>query len=140
MKKYLFGVMIIVIVGIYAVFSSQSEGVAMPAPFVSPPSDTSSAGTGQYKDGIYTSPVEDAFYGNLQVTATIKDGAIADLQYPVFPNDPGYTTFVNTRALPLLKQEAIGAKSAKVNTVSGASDTSDAFKEALTAIFAEARG
>src|SRR5690242_20409294 len=48
-------------------------------------SSTPPAATSAYKDGTYTSPVEDAFYGNLQISVVINAGKITDvtfLQYP----------------------------------------------------------
>lgn len=92
-----------------------------------------------YKDGTYTGPVSDAIYGKLQVVATISGGMITNVTWPVYPNDPGHTTEVNTAALPQLKQEVITAQNANVNVISGATQTSEAFQESLAAALAQAK-
>src|SRR5258705_8767517 len=48
---------------------------------------TNSSTTGQYKDGTYTGPMTDAFYGNIQAVVTISRGQITKVNVPIFPND-----------------------------------------------------
>ena len=84
-----------------------------------------------YKDGTYTGATADAFYGTIQVKATIQNGKIADVQFLQYPNDRMRSIAINTVAMPNLKQEAIQAQSANVNVVSGATDSSNAFKQSL---------
>lgn len=85
-----------------------------------------------YKDGTYTGSVADAFYGNIQVEAIIKNGKIVDVQFLQYPNDRENSIAINTQAMPYLKQEAIQAQGANVNIISGATDTSQAFIQSLT--------
>lgn len=92
-----------------------------------------------YKDGTFTGSVADAYYGNIQVRAIIKGGKIVDVQFLQYPNDRSDSIAINQQAMPYLKQEAIQAQSANVNNVSGASDTSYAFVQSLTAALAKAQ-
>jgi uncharacterized protein with FMN-binding domain len=92
-----------------------------------------------YKDGTYKGSVEDAFYGYVQVAAVIQDGKLADVLFLQYPNDNRTSIYVNTQALPLLKQEAIAAQSANVDIISGASATSPAFKASLQNALSKAR-
>ena len=109
-----------------------------PAPSAPQPAPAP-ASTGLYKNGTYTGPVADAFYGNLQVTAVIQGGKLADVQFPVYPNDSGHSMEVSQMALPMLKQEAIQSQSANVSIISGATQTSEAFQQSLAAALAQAK-
>ncbi len=97
-----------------------------------------STSSGQYKNGSYTGPVADAFYGQVQVIATVKNGQLTNIQFPVYPSDPGHSIALSQYALPQLAQEAIAAQSANVNIISGATQTSQAFQQSLGAALAQA--
>ena len=86
---------------------------------------------GKYKDGSYTGAVADAFYGNIQVRAVITGGKITDVIFLQYPNDRGTSIEINSQAMPILKQQAIRVQSAKVDGVSGATASSDAFVQSL---------
>jgi len=91
---------------------------------------TTTSTTG-YKDGTYTGASEDAFYGNVQVSATISGGKITEVRFLSYPNDSPNSQDINSQATPVLKQEALKAQSAKVDIVSGATQTSQAFALSL---------
>lgn len=99
--------------------------IATPTPVVQPTQ------RGQYKDGAYTGPVADAFYGSLQVKVIISGGKITDVQFLQYPSDRRTSIEINQQAMPYLKQEAIAIQSARVDGVSGATQTSKAFIESL---------
>lgn len=94
--------------------------------------------TGTYRDGTYTGSVADAYYGYIQVRAVIQQGKIADVAFLQYPNDRRTSIEINSQALPLLKVEAIQAQSAQVDIVSGATDSSIAFRESLASALAQA--
>lgn len=95
--------------------------------------------TGKYADGSYTGSAIDAYYGTVQVNAIVKNGQLADVQFLQYPNDRSNSRYINSQAMPLLTQEAIQAQSAQVNGVSGATFTSQAFQQSLTAALALAK-
>jgi uncharacterized protein with FMN-binding domain len=95
--------------------------------------------TGQYTDGAYTGSVADAYYGNVQVRVTVSGGKITNVSFLQYPNDRGTSVAINRQAMPMLSSEAIQAQSANVNGVSGASDTSAAFKESLASALSQAK-
>ena len=95
--------------------------------------------TGLYADGSYTGSAADAYYGTVQVKAIVKNGQIADVQFLQYPSDRSNSRYINSQAMPLLTQEAIQAQSANVSGVSGATFTSQAFQESLTAALALAK-
>ena len=87
---------------------------------------------GQYKDGSYDGSVADAYYGNVQVRATVQNGQLASVRILQYPSDRNTSRYINSQALPMLKQEAIQAQSGQVDFVSGATLTSQAFVRSLT--------
>ena len=93
----------------------------------------------KYKDGTYTGDPADAFYGNIQVQATISNGRITNIQFLQYPNDRGTSIYINSQADPMLAQEAIQAQSANVNIISGATDSSIAFIQSLQSILNKAK-
>jgi uncharacterized protein with FMN-binding domain len=109
--------------------------VPTPAPI---PAPVPVASAGQYKDGQYTGVSANAFYGNIQVLAIISGGKLTDVQFLDYPQDRSRSISINTQAMPLLKQEAIQAQSANVNGVSGATDSSGAFRQSLSSALAQA--
>ena len=98
-----------------------------------------SNGSGGYKDGTYTGPVTNAFYGQVQVQATISGGKITDVQFLQYPNDRFTSQMINQQAMPILRNEAIQAQNANVNLVSGATLTSSAFVQSLQAALSSAQ-
>jgi uncharacterized protein with FMN-binding domain len=94
---------------------------------------------GQYVDGTYAGSSADAYYGYVKVQAKISGGKLIDVAFLSYPSDRRTSVSINTQAMPVLKSEAIQAQSANVNGVSGASDTSAAFKQSLAVALASAK-
>lgn len=92
-----------------------------------------------YKDGTYTGDAADAFYGMIQVQATISAGRITNVQFLQYPNDRGTSIEINQQADPMLAQEAIQTQSANVDIVSGATDSSQAFVQSLQSALDKAK-
>lgn len=100
---------------------------------------SSSTSNGLYKDGEYTGTSENAFYGYVQVKAIINNGKITDIAILDHPTHNRTSDYINSQALPLLTAAAISAQSADIGRVSGASDTSMAFKQSLASALAQAK-
>jgi len=58
---------------------------------------------------------------------------IVDITWPTWPQHTVRSVFINEKALPLLKQLALEAQSAKIETISGATDITVSFKQSLAA-------
>jgi uncharacterized protein with FMN-binding domain len=95
------------------------------------PTPTPAPQTGKYKNGTYTGPVVDAFYGNVQVSATISGGQLASVSFLQYPSDRGTSQRISAQAMPILQSEAIQAQSANVDVVSGATQISQGFISSL---------
>ncbi len=98
------------------------------------------APSGTYVNGSYTGSVADAYYGVVQVKAIVQGGKLTDVQFLQLPDTHMNSVFINSHAMPLLTQEALQVQSAAVDGVSGATFTSEAFKQSLTAALVQARG
>lgn len=105
-----------------------------PTPVIIPPKPS-----GIYKDGTYVGISADAYYGYIQVKAIIANGKLVDVIFLDHPQDRRTSIQINNYAMPILKSEAIKAQSASVNTVSGATDSSGAFRESLASALAQAK-
>ncbi len=92
----------------------------------------------QYRDGAYTGPVVDAYYGLMQIQAIIKGGRLTSIRVLKYPNDRRTSIFINRQALPMLRDEVISAQSARVDIVSGATLSSEAFIQSLDAAMSQA--
>jgi uncharacterized protein with FMN-binding domain len=77
--------------------------------------------------------VASTHWGDVQVTITVTNGKITDVQVPVYPTENGRDREINSYALPVLRQEVLSAQSANIDTVSGATVTSDGYIESLQA-------
>ncbi len=106
---------------------------------VSTPRPTPTPNQGQYRNGSYTGNVADAYYGNVQVRAIISGGQINDVQFLDYPQDRGHSISINNYAMPRLISETIQVQNANVDTISGATATSGAFRESLGNALAQAR-
>ena len=90
-------------------------------------------------------------YGPLQVTivvrktTVIRNGRasvtrkITSLGVPVYPDHTGRSQYISQNALPILRSEALRAQSARIDLVSGATYTSDAFAQSLQAAILKAK-
>lgn len=84
-----------------------------------------------FVDGTYTGPVTDAYYGLIQIQASIQGGRLTALKVLKYPSDRRTSVSINRQALPMLRDEAISGQSAHVDIISGATLTSRAFIQSL---------
>ena len=113
--------------------ASNSNTFAQSAP------SSNSASSLTYKNGTYTGPQIDAYYGMVQVEAIVQNGKIADVQFLEYPNDRRTSQSINSVAMPYLQQEAVQAQSANVDLISGATLTSQAFIMSLQSALSSAK-
>jgi uncharacterized protein with FMN-binding domain len=72
-------------------------------------------------------------YGDVQLKVTIAGGAITGVQAIALPSNDPKSVAISSYAEPLLRQSALTRGSANVDTVSGATYTSDGYRTALQA-------
>jgi uncharacterized protein with FMN-binding domain len=119
--------------------SSPAQSIIPTTPSTTSTLPPASAPKGQYIDGKYTGAATDAYYGTIQVQAVISGGKIYDVVFLQYPSDRSTSRSINGAAMPLLKQEAIAAQNANVDTVSGATDSSSAFRTSLASALVQAQ-
>ncbi len=107
-----------------------------PTPTLTPPPAVAAS---QYRDGEYTGPRVNAYWGLVQVKAIVQNGQITDVQFLQYPNDRRTSQRINSIVMPYLQSEAIQAQDANVDVISGATLTSEAFAQSLQAALANAR-
>ena len=111
--------------------ATASTNSAPPKPAPAPkPAPTPVAS--KYKDGSYTGATVDAYYGYVQVKATVSGGKLTDVAFLQYPNTHSTSVYINSQAIPMLKQEALAVQSANVNIISGATATSEGFRQSLS--------
>ncbi|XVQ83220.1 FMN-binding protein [Microbispora siamensis] len=73
----------------------------------------------------------DTRWGPVQVQIVISGGKLAGIKVPVAPANNRRDIAINNEALPILNEEALSARSAQIDTVSGATYTSDGYIRSL---------
>lgn len=122
--------------------STNSAGTASAVVATAPPTSGSGTGTGTDSGSgsdsgsagqTYAGSTVSTRWGDVQVTITVTDGKITNVQVPVYPNGNGRDQEINAYALPILTQETMKAQSADIDTVSGATVTSNGYLQSLQA-------
>ena len=80
-----------------------------------------------------TGPSVSTKFGPVQVAVVVSGGQVTDVKTLQSPTAERRSQQINNRALPVLRQEAVAAQSAEIDSVSGATITSDAYATSLQA-------
>jgi uncharacterized protein with FMN-binding domain len=109
---------------------------AAPRTATAPPAATSApapapARTTAPPSRSYTGDTFDTRYGPVQVRMTVQGSRITDVVALQLPNDRSRSREISDYAAPRLRQEALDAQSANIDTVSGATYTSDGYASSL---------
>jgi uncharacterized protein with FMN-binding domain len=86
-----------------------------------------------------TGPAATTPFSLIQVQVTLTDGRLTGVRTVELTGDGPHTRALNARAEPILRREALRARSAHVDTVSGATYTSRSWKLSLEAAIDKAR-
>jgi len=89
--------------------------------------------TGRAASGTVTGSVVDTRFGPVQVSITVSGGHVTDIVAIQLPNGDRRSSSISSRAEPVLRSQALQAQSAKIDGVSGATYTSDAYEQSLQA-------
>lgn len=94
-------------------------------------SSSSASGSNSSASGTFTGASVDTRWGPVQVQITVSGGKITAVQAVVYPTDNPRDVEINNQALPILADEAVKAQSSQIDTVSGATVTSDGYISSL---------
>lgn len=92
----------------------------------SSPAPGSASGT-----GTATGDTVQTRWGPVQVRVTVRNGRLTDVTAVSYPQENPRDQEINSYALPELRREALAAQSAQIDTVSGATYTSDGYRQSL---------
>jgi len=119
--------------------SAQPPGVVAtesptPRASISPTQSSSKTGSSGSAAAVSVNgTVAQTRWGPVQVEVHISDTKITDVVALVYPSGNGHDQEINAYALPRLRQQVLVAQSAHIDGVSGATVTSDGYRESLQA-------
>jgi uncharacterized protein with FMN-binding domain len=101
---------------------------------------SSGTGSGAPVSGTYTGDTIDTRYGPVQVRATLSGGRLTKVTAVRTPSENERDRETAGYAIPVLTSEALAAQSAHIDTVSGATYTSEGYTRSLQSALDQARG
>lgn len=106
--------------------TSSSGSAASSTPTPTPSASSSSSAT-----KTITGSAVDTRYGAVQVQVTFSGSTITALKTLQAPDRDGRDVEINSQALPILEQEVLASQSANIDTVSGATYTSEGYIQSV---------
>jgi uncharacterized protein with FMN-binding domain len=118
-----------------------SRGRTQAPPDAPPPTPTAVAQAQGSSSSGGTQPIAgpsvDMQWGPVQVTIIVKGKKVTDVQATA-PMERARSNYINSQALPWLRQETLQAQSANIDVIGGATLTSEAYAGSLQAALAAA--
>lgn len=111
--------------------SSSSSSSASPSATPSPSATSTPSTAAASATKVITGSTVDTRYGPVQLQVTFSGSTITAITALQTPNQDGRSVEINQQAIPMLTQEALSSQSAKIDTVSGATYTSDGYMQSL---------
>jgi uncharacterized protein with FMN-binding domain len=112
--------------------SAQAAGVG------APPAASAQGGAQAAGSGTVTGDAAQTQYGAVQVRLTVSNGKITQAEAVQAPKG-GQSDQITANAVPKLNQAAVAAQSADIDAVSGATYTSNGYKESLQSAIDKAK-
>jgi uncharacterized protein with FMN-binding domain len=121
--------------------TAATESTTETAPTITTPTTTPAptVTTSGLADGTYAGATFTNRWGDVQVQVTVSGGTIASVDALQLPDDDRKSVSINKRAYPQLVQMSLTAQSADVDTVSGATYTSEGYRDSLQTAIDAAR-
>jgi uncharacterized protein with FMN-binding domain len=106
---------------------------APPAGIVSPSTAPGTAGGSAKtsKTVVVNGTPADTEFGPVQVQLSVSGGRIKSATAINYPQESGHDLRINSYAIPVLQQETVSAQNAQIDTVSGATVTSNGYRQSL---------
>lgn len=111
--------------------TSQTSQQAQSKSSSSTAASSSASSQGKFKNGTYTGKATSTQWGDVQVKVTVSGGDLAKITVLQSPNTNQKSIGINQQVLPTYKKEALKAQSAKIQQVSGATETYKGFTGSL---------
>ena len=116
---------------------ARSTTPVTPAPASSTTSSTPAAAASG-ATGTFTGDDVNTQYGDIEVSVTLDHGRITNVGWLKLPQDRPRSAFISEQASPILRSEVLQAQSAKIDLVSGATFTSDAWARSVASALSRA--
>jgi uncharacterized protein with FMN-binding domain len=94
-------------------------------------SSASGSTGGSSASGTFVGDTTQTRYGPVQVQITVANGKITDVTALQLTDSDGRSVQISQQAAPILRQEALQAQSAQIQSVSGATFTSEGYTTSL---------
>jgi uncharacterized protein with FMN-binding domain len=94
-------------------------------------SGAAGSGSGASGDGTFTGDTVQTRWGPVQVQISVSGGKITAADVVQVPQNNPRDVEINSYAVPVLNSEVVQAQSAQIDTVSGATVTSDGYLQSL---------
>jgi len=101
-----------------------------------PPKTATPTPTSNSLTGVFSGPIVNVSYGNVQVQITVTNGKITDAQALIAPT--GKNDKYTRMALPQLREQTLAAQSTTIQGASGASYTTYGWRKSLQGAMAKA--
>jgi uncharacterized protein with FMN-binding domain len=116
--------------------AAESSGVGTAS---APATIATTSGSTGLADGTFVGETATNKWGPVQVQVTISDGEVTDVTALQTPDSKRKSVQINDYATPILRQEALSAQTAEIDTVSGATYTSVGYAQSLQSALDTAR-
>jgi uncharacterized protein with FMN-binding domain len=96
--------------------------------------------TGRHAARTVTGPAVRTPFGSVQVRISLAGHRLADVRALMLPGDFALSQQISSYAGPLLRQEALKAQSSRIDVVSGATYTTEGYRQSLQAALDRSHG
>ncbi|MCB0913421.1 MAG: FMN-binding protein [Propionibacteriaceae bacterium] len=115
--------------GLVLLFSYHTSTNSQAAATTTGGTDTDTGSTST--SGTYTGDAVETQWGTVQVQITVENGQITSADAIQYPNGNRHDQQINAYAIPQLNAAVVEAQSASIDTISGATVTSDGYLQSL---------
>ena len=132
---------ITILVLLFSYHTSTDSATVAGSPFVQQPafsgstqsgsSNNSGSVTSKSSPATYTGDVASTRWGPVQVQITVQVGKITQSRAVQYPQNNNRDAMINSYALPILDQEVVQQQSVSIDTISGATVTTDGYLQSL---------
>jgi len=110
---------------------SGNRGPALPSTSSTGPTTSTSAAASSGGERVVNGAATSTRWGTVQVEVHVRNGQIVDVVPLAVPDSNSRDYRINSYAVPVLRGEALAAQSANIDTVSGATVTSNGYIRSL---------
>jgi uncharacterized protein with FMN-binding domain len=131
MRRAIFAVIVTALGMVLLLSFKPHDLTAADPPSASPPWAGAGATLGDMSGTVVDGDVADTRWGPVRVRIALSGDKLTGVHVLQAPGDTSMDVAINDRALPILDREALATQSAQIDTVSGATYTSEGYVRSL---------